>query len=111
MHLPFRSVSCYAASVLLAGALSARAVNIELVTVGNPGNAGTPAVPSARVRVDYVYGIGKYEVTVGQYAEFLNAVAATDTYGLYHDAMALPSVSAIARAGASGSFSYGVIGS
>jgi len=27
--------------------------------------------------------MGKYEVTAGQYTEFLNAVAETDTYGLY----------------------------
>ena len=28
--------------------------------------------------------MGKYDVTVGQYCEFLNAVAKTDTYGLYN---------------------------
>ena len=32
--------------------------------------------------VDYAYNIGKYEVTAGQYTEFLNAVADDDTYGL-----------------------------
>jgi len=37
--------------------------------------------------VDYVYEIGKFEVTAGQYTEFLNAVAATDTYGLYNPYM------------------------
>ena len=34
--------------------------------------------------VGYNYNIGKYEVTAGQYTEFLNAVARTDTYGLYN---------------------------
>ena len=32
--------------------------------------------------------MGKYDVTVGQYCQFLNAVAATDTYGLYNSYMA-----------------------
>jgi len=31
----------------------------------------------------YVYAIGRYEVTAGQYSDFLNAVAATDSYALY----------------------------
>ena len=34
--------------------------------------------------MDYAYNIGTYEVTTGQYVAFLNAVAATDTYGLYN---------------------------
>jgi len=38
--------------------------------------------------VGYAYRIGKYEVTVGQYTAFLNAVAATDTFGLYNPNMA-----------------------
>ena len=33
--------------------------------------------------VDYAYQIAKNETTIAQYAEFLNAVAATDTYELY----------------------------
>ena len=36
----------------------------------------------------YNYNIDKYDVTNGQYTEFFNAVAATDTYGLYNAAMA-----------------------
>ena len=40
------------------------------------------------VGVDYRYRIGKTEVTVGQYTEFLNAVADTDAYALYHLSMA-----------------------
>lgn len=59
---------------VLAG--TAGAVSIETVPVGNPGNAGYAPV-------GYTYNIGKYEITAGQYTEFLNAVAATDTYGLY----------------------------
>ena len=37
--------------------------------------------------VGYTYSIGKYEVTAGQYTEFLNAVAGADTYGLYNTDM------------------------
>lgn len=48
---------------------------IELVTVGNPGNApwtGGGALNN-RGRVDYEYRIGRYEVTTAQWAEFMNA--------------------------------------
>jgi hypothetical protein len=37
--------------------------------------------------VSYIYDIGKFEITAGEYAEFLNAVAHTDTYGLYNTSM------------------------
>ena len=65
-------------------------VVIEFVPVGNPGNAGELSGLGAggygpdRIcgAVDYAYNIGKYEVTAGQYCEFLNAVAATDACGL-----------------------------
>ncbi len=63
-------------------------VVIDTVTVGNPGNT-----PDNRYQtpgcggVGYVYSIGKYEVTTGQYVEFLNAVAQIDTYGLYNSNM------------------------
>jgi len=53
--------------------------------------------------VDYVYQIGKYEVTNAQYIEFLNAVAETDTYGLYSTNMW-----SIERSGSSGSYTYTV---
>jgi formylglycine-generating enzyme required for sulfatase activity len=68
---------------------AAAEVVIETVSVGNPGNAGE----QSRIQngdatfyggVAYTFWIGKFEVTAGQYTEFLNAVAATDTYGLYH---------------------------
>ena len=36
----------------------------------------------------YTYRIAKYEVTNAQYAEFLNAKAATDPLGLYNPNMA-----------------------
>lgn len=53
----------------------------------------------------------KYEVTISQYATFLNAVAATNPYNLYNASMATDlNVAGISRSGSSGSFSYPVIG-
>ncbi len=77
------------------GAAGVQAVEIQTVSVGNPGNAGEGSGESYggwgpdRIcgAVDYVYNIGTFEVTAGQYTEFLNAVAATDTYGLYNERM------------------------
>jgi formylglycine-generating enzyme len=59
--------------------------SLEMVTVGNPGNDNDPETGYGRV--DYSYQIGKYEITAGQYTAFLNAVAKTDTYGLYNPDM------------------------
>jgi len=58
------------------------------VTVRNAGNApDTRYVTPGYGAVAYDYSIGKYEVTAGQYTAFLNAVAVTDTYGLYNTDM------------------------
>ncbi len=90
-------------------------VVIETVTIGNPGNAGELSGTGAggegpdRIcgAVDYVYEIGKFEVTAGQYCEFLNAVAADDTYGLYNAEMDDHSKGCqITRHGTSGSYTY-----
>src|SRR6185295_11529702 len=63
-------------------------------------------------RVNYAYRISKFETTIGQYTAFLNAVAATDTYGLYHSEMATNlNVAGIVRNGSPGSYSYTPIGS
>ncbi len=87
---------------------------IEMVKVGNAGNAadaGNTSEASVYGAVPYEYSIGKYEVTLAQYAAFLNAVAATDTYGLYNANMGTNLNSAgIAQSGTSGSFTYSVIG-
>ena len=90
--------------------------SLETVTVGNPGNAEDTEVmqdgTTGYGAVDYVYKIGMYEVTVGQYTEFLNAIAATDTYGLYNEAMADVSDWVrgcnIQRHGSPGSYTYSV---
>ncbi len=81
-------------------AAAAQAVTIETVPVGNLGNA---ADDTGYGSVSYAYNIGKYEVTAGQYTEFLNAVAKTDAYGLYN-----PTMNDIIQSGTSGSYSYSV---
>jgi sulfatase modifying factor 1 len=69
----------------------ARAVTIEWSTVvSSTGNAPDPATGGAYGRVNHEYRIGKYEVTIGQYTEFLNAVDpnGSNPYGLYNSIMA-----------------------
>ena len=95
-------------------ALPAHALVMEWVTVGDPGNTCDTQYDGCFGSVDYVYRISKYEVTNAQYAEFLNAVAETDTYGLYNTNMANSSLvddgyGGIARSGISGSYTYSTI--
>jgi sulfatase modifying factor 1 len=109
-----------AAALLLAVGPSAAEITIETVHVGDPGNAGQLSGQGAgggsaygpnRIcgAVDYEYNIGKYEVTAGQYCEFLNAVADTDTYGVYNGDMWSDTYGCkIQRSGSSGSYTYGV---
>ena len=99
------------ALAVCACAAGARAqVTIETVTVGNAGNT-----PDTRYEtpgyggVDYIYKIAKFEVTAGQYTEFLNAVANEDTYGLYNPSMWTSSYGCkIERTGSSPNYSYSV---
>jgi formylglycine-generating enzyme required for sulfatase activity len=80
-----------------------------LVPVGDPQNAADPTTGYGRVAG--AYRIGKYEVTIGEYTTFLNAVALTDTAELWDTAMGSDTTSAgILRSGAEGSFSYTVTG-
>jgi len=86
-----------------------------MVTVRNVGNgpdAGNTSEANVYGAVPYEYQIGKYEVTLAQYAAFLNAVAATDAFGLYNANMATNQNSAgITRSGSAPNFTYTVIGS
>jgi len=99
--------NCYAPLFGLALAVgiilpASATVAIDYVTVGNAGNEADTTGFGA---VAYDYQIGKYEVTNAQYAEFLNAVAATDDYGLYNSGMA---GYGIIQSGSSGSYTYTV---
>src|SRR5262245_377235 len=99
-------ISFFVAVGLLTG--TAGAETIATVPVGNAGNASdtryeTPGYGS----VSYTYNIGKYEVTAGQYTEFLNSVAVTDTYGLYNTVMSRTDYgSGITQSGSPGSYTY-----
>ena len=91
-------------------ALAAPPLMIETVGVGNPGNAGDPIqFQGVFGAVDYEFAIAKYEVTAGQYAAFLNAVAASDPYLLYDARMWTNAQGCkIERTGSPGSYTYGV---
>jgi formylglycine-generating enzyme required for sulfatase activity len=92
---------------IMAGNASAL-ITVDAVNVGNLGNANDATGFGA---VGYSYAIGTTEVTLSQYAAFLNSVAKTDTYGLYNANIgADPNVRGISRSGSSGSFTYTVIG-
>ena len=92
-----RLISILAAIALMALAATAARANVfsmpngeasvQFVPVGDPGNAADPATGSLYGAVGYAFNMGKNDVTVGQYCQFLNAVAATDTYGLYNPYM------------------------
>jgi formylglycine-generating enzyme required for sulfatase activity len=92
-------------------ALPAQAVVMEWVTVGDPDNPADTEVmttdgTTGYGSVSYTYKIAKYEVTNAQYAEFLNAVAATDTNGLYNTDMTDRTMGGITRGGSPGSYIY-----
>jgi formylglycine-generating enzyme len=112
--LSSRLCACLVSFGLISGSASA-AITIETVRVGNAGN---PAEPTAGWTpwhlcgaVAYEYRIGTFEVTAGQYTQFLNSVAKTDTYGLYNTNMDT-AVEAhgcnIKRSGGPGYYSYSV---
>lgn len=95
-----------ALALLCLGNLAQAAITIDTVAVGNAGNA---ADSTGYGSVGYNYRVGKYEVTAGQYAAFLNAVAKTDTYGLYNGYMWSSSYGCkIQQSGSAGNYSYGV---
>lgn len=89
------------------------ALSLDFVTVGDSGNAGD----TRQMEADHTTGYGsvaydfrmsRNETTVAQYAAFLNAVAATDTHGLYNPGMSMGIVNGITRHGTSGSYTYSV---
>jgi formylglycine-generating enzyme required for sulfatase activity len=93
------------AALLGSLAVPARAVTIDWVTVGDPGNTADTA-PAGYGAVADSFRIMKYEFTNQQYTDFLNSVAATDTYSLYNASMGSSARGGITRSGASGSYTY-----
>jgi formylglycine-generating enzyme required for sulfatase activity len=80
------------------------AVAIDTIPIGNIANSPDQnhRGDGRFGRVEYFYRIGVTEVTNDQYAEFLNAVAAIDTHGLYSGGYG------IHRFGLPGAYSYTV---
>ena len=88
---------------------NAHAVTIDWVTVGDPGNtADTTGDPNPAGAVAASFQIMKFEFTNAHYKDFLNFVAATDTYRLYNANMGSNARGGITRSGASGSYTYAV---
>ena len=92
-HDAVRRLACVLAAGVALGLLvtaAPAAISIDLVTVGDPGNAGELSgradLGTERVcgAVPYIYQIGTYEVTNAQYRAFLNSVARySDPFGLH----------------------------
>lgn len=105
----------------LAAASASAAVSIDWVTIGDPGNAAQSAANRTHAfgdggdgfgAVADTYRIARNETTILDYTEFLNAVAATDTYSLYNTSMGTDgNIAGINRGGSSGSYTYSVTGS
>ena len=104
--------SLAAAAILLLATRQACALAIPTVLVGNPGNAADSQVmndgTSGYGSVPNSYRIGTYEVTAGQYTEFLNAVAATDQFHLYSNFMVDSEGCQIQQTGSAGNYTYSV---
>jgi len=82
------SVGLIALACLLSAPAGADQITYEMVTVGNPGNANDTGGTNNGA-VAYSYQIGKYDVTIGQYAAFLNAADpnGTNPNGIYNSSM------------------------
>ncbi|MCE2875822.1 MAG: formylglycine-generating enzyme family protein [Planctomycetaceae bacterium] len=100
------TISSLVAVTTLIGSTALATTVLDTVSIGYIGNI--PDATTGFGRVGYRYEIGKYEVTNAQYAAFLNAVAATDTHGLYNTSMA-SGYGGITRSGTGGSYTYSAV--
>jgi hypothetical protein len=90
---------------------------IPTVLVDNPEgvpNLNDTLPNTGRGSVGYSYYIGKYEITQGQWMDFLNLVAtnksaSTAILGLWNSNMKTDGYSGITRTEVSGSYSYGLV--
>ena len=98
--LPCAVVACLLAAPAFAGP-------IQWVTVGDPGNAADTD-PAGYGAVATSFQIMKYEFTNQRYADFLNSLAATDTYSLYNASMGSDARGGITQSGVSGAYTYAV---
>lgn len=110
-----KPLSLFGCALIMLLPVVASAVTMEMVTVGDPGNVAdssdgddwTPGIQNFG-SVGYTYQIGKFEVRNSEYVDFLNAVADTDTYGLYDSGMNSDANGGIIQSGVSGSYTYAV---
>jgi sulfatase modifying factor 1 len=86
------------ACLFTTGVATLSALDLEWVTVADPGN---PPDRTGFGAVAYEFQIGKYEITIAQYAEFLNAVARKPAHGLENSEF-----NRSMRSGEPGSFVY-----
>lgn len=98
---------------VLSWVASASAITIDTVPIGNPGNPADVRYaesnhPNGIGFVAQSFNIGKTEVTNAQYVAFLNAVAASDPYGLFNTGMESDTRGGIVRGGTSGNFTYAI---
>src|SRR5689334_2442541 len=94
--------------LLLTSFVETRAVTIDLVTIGDPNNTADIGPGGIFGRVTTSYRISKTEITNAQYAEFLNAKAASDPLELYSTNMSFLSSGGIVRSGVPGAYTYAV---
>ena len=128
MHSRPVLIAAFVCAAFLSLAASARAdvfnmpsgsTSLSFVSVGDPNNPPDTTVmvtdgTTGYGSVSYVYQMGKYDVTLAQYTQFLNAVAKTDPYGLYNSYMANGEGEypfGVSQSGSPGSYSYSVTGS
>jgi len=73
----FTAIVCvFISCVVSAEAISVRGIDLEFVTIGEPGNAGdtrSTANPHGCGAVGYAYQIGKYEITANQWQVINNS--------------------------------------
>jgi len=82
----------FAAFALIPSLQAQPLVTIETVTVGDAGNVGdtrTNIATLGKGAVGYEFLMGKYEVTIQQYAQFLNSVASVVSDGVLTNVLLL----------------------
>jgi formylglycine-generating enzyme required for sulfatase activity len=108
MKLLIRTVLIISFAIVASGFFASgafAALSISMVPVGSAGNPSDPDTGFGAV--DYEFSMGRYEITATQYCNFLNAVATTDSYGLYFTSMSFNTNGAkISRSGAYGGYEY-----
>ena len=109
---PF-SPALFAAVTALVATSALASTIIPTVPIGNSGNPADTLVMGDGTwgygSVAYAYNIGQTEVTNAQYTAFLNAVAASDPFGLDNPSMGSSQLGfrgGIARSGAPESYTY-----